>query len=583
MADERVIPTPAPTDLPTVRILTNGREIGKEYQVISVSVARAVNKIPTAQIVVLDGDVASEDFAHSNSEDFVPGTEIEILAGYHSDEATIYKGIVTGHGIKIRKNKPSLLVVECKHPAVKMTVGRRNAYYRNMADSDIIKETIENHKLKADIEPISVSHQEMVKYYTTDWDFIVARAEVNGKLVIARDDGIAVKAPDTGQPPVLSLIHGATMMEFEAAMDARDQLAATQCSSWDPSAQEVVQEQSDSTKLAEHGNIKGSTLANVIGLDSLRLCHAGQVRDQELKAWADARLMRSRLAKIVGHVKCQGFSGVEPGDVVELKGVGERFNGNAFVSAVSQHISPRNWETDIQFGFPSEWFSEQQSDIVDSPAAGLLPAVHGLHIGVVTKLQDDPDGEHRIQVRVPLIGPHEEGIWTRVASPDAGEDRGIFFRPEIGDEVVLGFLNDDPRDPVLLGMLHSSAKPAPFTASDGNHEKGVVTRSAMKVIFNDDKISLTIETPNGNVITLRDDEGSIVLRDENSNSITMDANGITIESAKDISVKAGGDVKVEGTNVSASASAQFKAEGTAGAEVSTGATAVVKGSLVQIN
>ena len=67
------------------------------------------------------------------------------------------------------------------------------------------------------------------------------------------------------------------------------------------------------------------------------------------------------------------------------------------------------------------------------------------------------------------------------ASLDAGDDRGFFFRPEIGDEVVVGFLDDDPRRAVILGMLHSSAKAAPLAGSDDNHEKVYQSRSKMKL------------------------------------------------------------------------------------------------------
>ncbi len=105
----------------------------------------------------------------------------------------------------------------------------------------------------------------------------------------------------------------------------------------------------------------------------------------------------------------------------------------------------------------------------------------------------------------------------------------------------------------------------------------------MKVIFNDDEISLTIETPNGNKMVFSDDEGGITLEDENGNKVVLSSDGINLESAKDVTIKASGDVKIEGTNVSGSAGAQFKAEGSAGLEVSSGATTVVKGSLVQIN
>ena len=58
---------------------------------------------------------------------------------------------------------------------------------------------------------------------------------------------------------------------------------------------------------------------------------------------------------------------------------------------------------------------------------------------------------------------------------------------------------------------------------------------------------------------------------------------MTLESSADINIKAIGDVNIEGTNVNLTANAQFKAEGSGGAELSTGATAIIRGSLVQIN
>ena len=87
----------------------------------------------------------------------------------------------------------------------------------------------------------------------------------------------------------------------------------------------------------------------------------------------------------------------------------------------------------------------------------MLPAANGLQIGVVTALEDDPQGDDRIKCRLPMVGAGEEGLWARLATLDAGDGRGTYFRPEIGDEVVVGFLDDDPRNPVILGMCHSSA------------------------------------------------------------------------------------------------------------------------------
>jgi Rhs element Vgr protein len=582
MNDERIIPAPASTDLPTYRILIDGQEISSEHHLVSLTVTKAVNKIPAAQIVLLDGDSAQEDFPLSSSDKFVPGKAIEILTGYHAKEGTIFKGVVTGHGIKTRKRKPSVLVLECKDNAVKMTIGRKNAYYRDVSDSEIIEEVISAYGLEAEIESTGTTHEKLVKYYTSDWDFVVSRAEVNGKLVIVDDGNIAVKAPDTGQQPALSLIYGSTMMEFEAQMDARSQFSVVKCASWNYTDQAILEEASEPAAFQECGNIDATTLSEVIGLEAFSMQHAAGIKEQELQAWANAKLIKSRLAKIIGRVNCQGVSDIKPGHMIRLNGVGDRFNGLSYVTAVRQQFTTKNWETEIQFGLSPQWFSGTER-IVDTPSAGLLPAVHGLQIGMVTQLEKDPAGEDRVLVRMPLVDPAAEGIWARIACLDAGDKRGAFFRPEIDDEVVLGFLNDDPRDPVILGMLNSSAKPAPLPASDDNPEKGFVTRSQLKLVFNDKENSLTLETKNGNMITLSDDAGAITIEDENGNKLAMDASGISLESAKDVTIKTSGDISIEGTNIALKASAQVSAEGGSGAELTTNAVCVVKGSLVKIN
>ena len=93
----------------------------------------------------------------------------------------------------------------------------------------------------------------------------------------------------------------------------------------------------------------------------------------------------------------------------------------------------------------------------------------------------------------------------------------------------------------------------------------------------------TVVLPSTTVLPVFRYQGIIKIEDENSNIITIDSNGIKMESAGNIELKASGDVKIAGTNVSIKASAQFKAEGSAGVEMSSGATAILKGSIVQIN
>jgi uncharacterized protein involved in type VI secretion and phage assembly len=262
--------------------------------------------------------------------------------------------------------------------------------------------------------------------------------------------------------------------------------------------------------------------------------------------------------------------------------VGDRFNGKVFVSGVRHQIVNGGWTTDAQFGIDPEWFSEK-NEINDLPAAGLLAAVHGLQVGIVTQIERDPEGEYRVLVNLPVIDDEEQGVWARIATLDAGDNRGSFFRPETGDEVIVGFVNDDPRDPVILGMMNSSAKPAPMEASDANNEKGFVTRSGMKLVFNDDKKSVVIETPGGKKVMVDEEAGVVSLKDEHSNSVTLSSSGIRLSSGGDINIKASGDVKIKGNNVEVEAGIQLTAKGTTGAEFSATGITVVKGALVQIN
>ena len=583
MPEDQLIPNARPADRPSFKVLVAGQQINAEYQVQAVVVSREFNRVARADLQILDGSAASGEFPASNADDFVPGNEIEVVAGYHGEEEPIFKGLIVRHGIRVYQDKPSILSVECQDAAVKLTVGRKSAYFYDVTDSDVIEQIAGDAGVDTDVEATSVTHAQMVQFYATDWDFITTRAEANGKLVSTRDGTLTVKSPDPGADTVLTLRYGGNLLDLEAMVDARRQYSAVQSLAWAAADQEMVEVDAVDEGAVSPGNVDSAELAAVVGLDALVLKHGGGLAEDELQAWADAEQVKSRFAKVRGRVRIQGFAGVYPGDLIELAGVSDRFNGSALVSGVRHEINGRNWETDVGFGLEPELFGSLRRDVREAPANGLLPAISGLQIGLVTALEGDPDGEHRVQVRIPMIDPAEEGIWARVSTLDAGDGRGTFWRPEIGDEVVLGFLNGDPRDPVLLGMMHSSAKPAPVDAADDNHEKGIVTRSEIKLMFNDDKVVASLETPNGNKVVLSDEDGGIFLEDENGNKLTMNADGIELESASDMKLIASGDVSIEGTNISSAASAELKGEGSAGAEISSGGSTVVKGSIVQIN
>ena len=589
MSSESTIPTPATPDVCTVAVLVDGAQIPGDFHVMSVAVRSEINRIPTATLQIRDGEASKATFEASNSDLFIPGRKIEIKLGYRSQNDTVFKGIVIKHGISLRKSG-SVLSVECRDEAVKMTGGTKSRYYVDMKDSDIMEQIIGSHQLANEVTPTKPDLKEVTQYISTDWDFLLCRAEANGQVVIVTDGKVTVTTPATGQEPVLTVGFGSTLLELDAEIDARRQSEGIVARSWNATDQEVLEAEAKEPPKSEAGNLTPDKLAAVMGGGAHEMRHGGRLTQPELQAWADGRLLKERLAKVRGRAKFQGFAGVSPGKIIEVTGIGERFQGKVYVSGVRHQVSNGNWETDVQLGVSPDLFAETYN-LRPLPAAGLLPAVGGLQIGVVTLLENDPLGEDRIKVRLPLVSTVEEGIWARIATLDAGEKRGTFFRPEIGDEVVVGFLGDDPRHPVVLGMCHSKAKPAPESAKNSNHRKGYVSREEMKFIFDDEKKVVLLETPGGNRMTLSEEDKGVVIEDQNGNKITMNDTGITIESSKDLTLKAAKDIKIEASaNLTVKAQTSLKAEGAASAEFSGAsttikgsATTVIQGGVVQIN
>ncbi len=570
------------SDLVTFTVMIGGEALPPTVQVKSITINREVNRIPYAVLQILDGDPAEQTFEASSSDFFLAGNDIEIQVGFHSEEDTVFKGMVIGQSLKIKRGRSAILEVECKHKAIKMTTTPRSTFYKEMSDSDIFSEILSKYSLGGDVAETSVIHKEMVQWQTTDWDFLVRRAEANGLVVICTDDGVSVQNPAEAENSEAEFAYGRTLYEFEGEMDARHQLAGAVSEAWDFANQEIIEEEADEPATASAGDLSGAEIAESLGSDPYELSHSGAVESQELQAWADAKLLRSRLAKICGRARVEGTPHVSVGQLISLAGLGERFNGEHFVSGIRHDISNGNWFTDIQIGLSPNHFQNLFSKN-EKPAEKLLPTLNGLQIGTVSQLESDPDGEDRILIKIPVVDAEDEGIWARTALLDAGDNRGTFFRPEIGDEVIVGFINDDPRDAVVLGALHSSAKPAPVSATDDNHLKGIYTRSEMKLEFDDDKSSITLKTPRGNTLVLDDNAGNILLKDSNGNKIEMTSSGIVIKSAGSLDLKAATDFNLEGVNVTQQARVDFKAKGGVNAELSANVQTVVKGAMVLIN
>ena len=584
MSSPNRIVTAATKDVATYTVKIDGEAIPRAVRIAGIVVFKAIGKIPFARVEVHDGDPAAQTFEASSGDLFVPGKEVEILAGYRSEETPIFKGVVVSQQLRVRTPGPSVLTVYCRHPLFKATLSRRSRTFGNETDDAAIESMFSEYEVSLNNSaPTLPTHESLVQFQSTDWDFALARAEANGLLLIPTDDGAELLLPPESGDPVLSLLYGATVVELDAEMDARTQPSEATGLAWDPAAQEAVSSTGAEPTVPQAGNLDGPTLAGAHGQPD-HVAHPAAISQEELDAFTAGRLAMRRLARVNGRVRCEGTPDPLPGGLIELSGLGDRFSGQLLISAVRHAFFGGAWHTDIQFGHPSKPLLETGEEASQPAAAGMLPAIHGLAIGVVTAIHNDPASELRVQLSIPSLGDLAAPVWARLAQFDAGDGRGAFFLPEVGDEVVLGFLTGDPRHPVVLGSLYSSGHLAPLDPAEPNPEKGYVSREGLKLLFNDEAKSILIETANGKTIELSDEAGAIRIEDEHGNRIVLDSSGVTIESASDLNLISGKDAKVNsGANLELEAAAQLAVSASASLEVSASGTTTIKGALVQIN
>lgn len=523
----------------TKKVFLNNEELSNEISLVQVTINKSFNKISYARLVFNDGSVPDRDFPLSNDNKFKPGSTVKVQLGYDGDVQTVFEGIIIKHGIKIRQQGGSLLMLEAKDKAIKLHGARKSAYFINQTDNQVITSLAGD--LQKDIGPTTFAHKQLVQYDCTDWDFLLTRAEANGMLVFTDDGKLVAKKPSTLLPPVVVATYGQNIWEFEAEMDARRNIKQVEGQHWDYTQQQLLSAVTGTADFTENGNIPSTELGNVIGAE-IKLENSGNLTQNQVQDIADAWALRNKLAKTAGRVRIAGNAVVKPGTMITLDGVGSRFNGNVFVTGVLHHFEG-HWQTDIQFGWREDWFYKKEN-VMDKPASGLLPGINGLQVGIVVDGSDDSQvNQYRVKVKIPNITSGNEGIYARVATLTAGADYGTYFRPEANDEVILGFLNDDPREAIILGYLHSKdAHKWPFPEADKNF--GFVTKAGLKMVLDETnkKITITAPTSSGEHTIVLNDSGAMELKDDHQNSIKMDSSGITIQAGT-------GNVTIKGTMV----------------------------------
>jgi uncharacterized protein involved in type VI secretion and phage assembly len=195
--------------------------------------------------------------------------------------------------------------------------------------------------------------------------------------------------------------------------------------------------------------------------------------------------------------------------------------------------------------------------------------VRGVSVGIVSQ-NKDPEGLGRVKIRFPWRENADESFWARIAVPMAGKERGTWFLPEVGDEVLVAFEAERVEHPYVVGALWNGQDPPPQTNSDGRNDVRMIrSRAGHEILFDDGAQGrIEIHLKDGKRKVHLDPDG-IEIADDSGNQIKIESSPGKITLKSNVSVS----IQSASIEISADASMTLKASG----------TLTIQGALVRIN
>jgi phage protein D/phage baseplate assembly protein gpV len=466
------------------------------------------------------------------------GKEVKLeLAQGSARRKTLITGEVTGLMPSMTAYNEVQLQVRGYDKGHRLLRGRYTRSFVQMTDSDIAQRIAQELGFGANIKATSEVQEYVFQHNQTNLEFLQQRAAAIGYQTGVYDNTLYFvpvgDPPDGGSATPSELTWGENLEEFEVIRTTPSQPTEVVVRGWDPKRKEAIvgqSQRSDTGPELEDVDTGGEVVKNVFNMDAPMTVSRGDIATQ---AAAD------RMAQAISDELQSGFTTAEgsatgdpnlrPGAEVNITGVGA-FEGKYRVSSARHCFDQLGYRT----SFNVEGSRLPASPVAGGPAHGSLNLNKGLDgslaFGLVTNNQDPLD-MGRVKVKLPSLAAELESNWCRVLAPTAGNDRGFFFLPEVGDEVLVTFVGDTP---VVLGSLWNGQDVPPFPASQA------VSNGAVNLRI--------LESRSGHLLMFDDTDRDekLVIQDKGGNEIVIESasNKLTITTHGNIELNAGGDIKI---------------------------------------
>jgi Rhs element Vgr protein len=501
------------------------------------------------------------------------GQLVEVAVRSSEEEQKSATSLVSGEIVAIEAGYPEsgvpTLTLRGYDLSHRLHRGRKVRSFLQMTDSDIATQIAQERGLAAEVDNTTHVHEHLYQENLTDYEFLARRARALGRVFQVEARKLLFRKPANVELPPVALDYRSTLLEFRPRLTSSAQVTTLNVRGWDPVAKREIVGTAKAadyrTAKLEFGRMGNQFAEQAFGESDTGVSDEPVASQSESEDFAVARLSNLWSNDVHAEGEATGEARIRAGSIVKVQGVGERFGGEYFVTS-ARHTFEANgpYRTTFTVGGHGP---DTTADLLLEGATRIEEqsrgVARGLTIGIVTD-NKDPEDMARVKVRFPWLAEDAVSTWARIASPMAGDDRGLFILPEVNDEVLVGFEHGDFNRPYVLGSLWNGVDKPPLTASEAVKD-GVVKR-----IF---------KTRAGHVIQLDDSSGQEkieIIDKSKKNKVIIDTAANTIE------ISATRKIKLSAPEVEISGETSVKISG---AQIESNASGVqtIKGGTVQIN
>lgn len=489
----------ASTQVPACTLKIGGTAV--KNHILSVVVDRALNAPASLQVELADASAV---------QGLKAGASVELALSKGTPggaPVVVFQGEVVGIEFVVVDGRGALAVRAADRLHRLAGPTRQRLLVKSRA-SDVFQALAADLGIQATIDATATQHEFIVQAGETDLEFLLRLALAEGRCVLVDGGRLLVKALAGGSDPP-STVAVADLRSLRVSQNMQG-ISGVKVVGWGWTKAAV----------AGQGEVPATGEAPPYSAGKREVLDAPTTTSESAVALAKSLATWQQLMGWTGEGSTFALPDLKPGGKVKITGAGDRHSRDYFVWRVVHRVDDAGGHTTFHLGAP--------------PQPELRPAAaRHLAIGVVTDNRD-PDKLGRVRVKFAAwseSGSPMESAWARVVAPGGGKSRGLYFLPEVDDEVVVAFESGDLARPLVIGGLWSSKDAPPrvgeVTGADGQLRERVIQSRTGHVIVLDDGAS-----PGAGKIVIRDGSGKY--------DITLDAESkvLTIRSDQDLKLVA---------------------------------------------